>query len=662
MIAYLFERPEYSPPKTHISLRLGVLTLVGIFIYCYAQFPVLARPWNMHDDGLFFRAFTNVVNGEWLGNYDSLSLVKGPLLSILAASSQFIGIPWVLMEGLLYTGMMLLLARVSSELNAPNIITLALVFCLATNPHLWSDRYFSREVLYGLLSLTLLVLIVITISLDSKIKGAILGFFSGLTAGALFLTREEDVWMVAVILTVVILSCMRRLFWVESKLAFNEYRCAFTKATAVVIGFILAVSPVLLLNQSHYGRAVVSEFRAPEFKAAVGALMRVGSIHPSGNVPVPQATMQAVFESVSVASPLKEYWPAISIGWSQYGDRSLLLNHDDHEILGGWFVWALREAVAAAGFHYSAHSALDYYGSLAKEINAACDAGKLSCRYPRATLAPEITPERYGKLVSSFWRSLLHTVLLKTGSIIEPISKSDSETLLHWEQTIGPIMEGTQSSQTISGWIASRHSVPSITVVNDPKIKVIHLQTYPGIDVIDHYKKNEELIYATRFKLTFECPRSNCTIQVSSEAGNHIDVPLENLLPGPFVQSPFYYGLLDDAKPNANQLVRFLRAIVSTGVATTKVVIPLLCLIGSFGLLMYPFLRKGDNISDYLFIFSLGAATAVFARCGIVAYIDATSWSSVVTQYLGPAYGFVISYAIAGTALMMRSGKSGSRS
>lgn len=659
-----FGSREYLSAKIHLSLLWPILALLGAFIYCYSQYPVLAVPWGAHDDALFFRSLTNIINGEWLGVYDNRTLVKGPLLSILAAFSQFIGIPWVLLEGLFYAGMMLLLARLSSKLNFSSIITLALLFFLATNPHLWdwSGRKFAREVIYGTLALTYLVLFTLMISITSEIKGNVLGFFSGLTGGALFLTREEDVWLVAVILTVLSLSCMRRLFWVDSKLTFNECKYAFTKATAAAIGFILALSPILLLNQSHYGRAVVSEFRSPEFKAAVGALMRVGSIHPTGNVPVPQAAMQAVFESVPAASPLKEYWPAISINWSQYGDRSLMLNHDDHEILGGWFVWAFREVVAAAGFHKSAHTALDYYGSLAKEINAACDAGTLSCRYPRATLAPEITPERYGKLASSFWRSLLHAVLLKTDPIIAPVSKFDSETLKHWERIIGPIVEAPLSSQTISGWIASKNGPLLIASENQSKIKIIHLQTRPGDDVVDAYEKRGEIIHATRFILTFECPTSSCIIQASSEAGKHIDVALGSPAPGPLAQSPLYFGWLDSVNSNANQLVKCIQTAVSTGIVITKFAVPLLCLIGSFGVLIHPFSRKGDKVSDYLFIYSLGAAVAVFARCGIVAYIDATSWSSVNTYYLGPAYGFVITYAIASTALVMRNGVSASRS
>ena len=51
-------------------------------------------------------------------------------------------------------------------------------------------------------------------------------------------------------------------------------------------------------------------------------------------------------------------------------------------------MWALRDAVAAAGHYASGHHANAFYRRLAGEINAACDDGSLSCLPFRATMAP----------------------------------------------------------------------------------------------------------------------------------------------------------------------------------------------------------------------------------------------------------------------------------
>ena len=59
---------------------------------------------------------------------------------------------------------------------------------------------------------------------------------------------------------------------------------------------------------------------------------------------------------------------------------------DGTQIPGGWFMWALRDAVAAAGHYSSGTAAADYYRRLANEINIACDEGRLECYGRRATM------------------------------------------------------------------------------------------------------------------------------------------------------------------------------------------------------------------------------------------------------------------------------------
>ena len=72
-------------------------------------------------------------------------------------------------------------------------------------------------------------------------------------------------------------------------------------------------------------------------------------------------------------------------GWSVHGCKALSVCDD---IAGGWFMWALRDAVAAAGHYASGPSAADYYRRLAREINAACADHNLDCEPERASLMP----------------------------------------------------------------------------------------------------------------------------------------------------------------------------------------------------------------------------------------------------------------------------------
>ncbi|MEO1351594.1 MAG: hypothetical protein AAFW84_22780, partial [Cyanobacteria bacterium J06635_15] len=58
------------------------------------------------------------------------------------------------------------------------------------------------------------------------------------------------------------------------------------------------------------------------------------------------------------------------------------------DIAGGWFVWAFRAAVNAAGFYTSPQAASDYFGRVQGEINEACLSKKLACYQPKKSFAP----------------------------------------------------------------------------------------------------------------------------------------------------------------------------------------------------------------------------------------------------------------------------------
>ena len=117
----------------------------------------------------------------------------------------------------------------------------------------------------------------------------------------MYLTREEDIWMISCIVLVLVIGVLRNWLREGAGSVQSGTRSALIRAVCIAAGIVLFVGPVLALNYKNYGRAIISEFRAPEFKAAVGALMRVGDVHPSGYVFVSQAAMQAVLENVPVA-------------------------------------------------------------------------------------------------------------------------------------------------------------------------------------------------------------------------------------------------------------------------------------------------------------------------------------------------------------------------
>lgn len=78
--------------------------------------------------------------------------------------------------------------------------------------------------------------------------------------------------------------------------------------------------------------------------------------------------------------------------------------------VGGWFIWALRDAAASQGHHNSAIAADAYYRGLAREISDACNSGVLDCLPMQSKLIPQINTDDLWHIADSvifLTRSLL---------------------------------------------------------------------------------------------------------------------------------------------------------------------------------------------------------------------------------------------------------------
>ena len=645
--------------ETNMLFKLAVFGVIVFFLFISSNYPILVIPYAGHDEALFFRGLESIVQGNWLGQYDNLTLAKGPLLSIFGALSFILGIQEKLLEAFLYSAMILLFAWSARRLGVSRSLVLIMVFCLVANPYLWSGagRRYLRETIYASLAMGLFVMTLVTMIEEQKKEGVFFALAAGVLSGGLFLAREEDVWWLAFSSVIVLLALLRNLFVFGLVTVLSKKKTIAIRLSLVILGSGVTIGPVLIINHFHYGISIVSEFRSPELKQAVGALMRVGDIHPSGYVPVSRSAMAEVLASVEASFSLRDHWLSVATKWGAEG-KSLLPGYQG-EIAGGWFVWALRDAVAAAGHYRSAQSARNFYAALGAGVNAACDGRKLLCRARRDTLAPELTKQRIPELIAASWRALLFTVTLSIPPITAPRSDGESSKLDRWNQIIGPVVERSPTtSYSLSGWLAHPKVAPAIGLVRDSQARINWLECYPAPDVLSHFDMlGIRDVGATRFNLKVDCLRSECAITAFGRDGDQSTIKIANPTPGALLLTLPFWGYLDVVTPISRQssafnaLENFKVNIVSFSVNSARLIVTFLCALSTVGVLIYPFIRKNQIRCDWIFIAAVGSAAAVVGRCLIIGYIEISSWRAINEGYLGPAYPFVIVYAFVGSTI-----------
>ena len=489
---------------------------------------------------------------------------------------------------------------------------------------------------------------------DTKKAIGLYSFGSGVFLGLMYLTREEDIWILSCFVFVAVLSTLRNMIREGLGSTVAVMKSTVIRSLCIISGILVFVGPVLLANHMTYGRAIVSEFRAPEFNAAIGAMTRVGNIHPSGYVPVTNEAMQAILENIPAAAALRPHWPAIASGWSNFGAR--LLPESPNELAGGWFIWAFRDAVALAGYYQSPSDAKNFYTELANEVNAACENGILTCRERRDTLRPALTADRFPDLFAASLDALVFTLGLSTNPITAPRSPVVTDNLMSWNKRIGPVVTD-DASLRIAGWIAHRSVTPALKISGVASDCAQKLTVSPGPDVIAHYEDLGLMgVQAVRFEFRDDTDEMDCGALTVTSASDFQTISLSSLAPGSIEIGEAFWGYLDTIStlrlnPSPTEGARL--TIVVLLAAMAGFIVPILVVTSTSGLVLSLFFLKSQPKSDWLIVLSVGAAVLVTGRSAIIGYIHITSWHAINSGYLGAAYPFVIIYAVVGTAVLL---------
>lgn len=351
--------------------------------------PIYAIGPAAHDDALFLKLARSIIQGEWLGPYDRMTLAKGPFYSMFVAAAFWAGIPLLLAQQLFYTAACAAFARSLAPHIKSAGARLIIYAMLMLNPMSWESptngRILRQQVYTPLALLILAGLVALYCRRREPVRAqAPWAVLVGLSLGCFWITREESVWIVPTV-ALLVGGCLLAAFQISA---------AALRNLIVALGIAVAATSVPLLTVSwlnfrNYGWFGTVEMRSSEFGAAYGALLRVKVGPDLPFVPVTREAREAVYTvSPSFAKLRPHLEGPYGRGWAGASTGVTKLPPEQLEIGSGWFMWALRDCVAAAGEAPNAGAAISFYQRLADEINAACDDGRLPAGPRRSGFLP----------------------------------------------------------------------------------------------------------------------------------------------------------------------------------------------------------------------------------------------------------------------------------
>ena len=270
--------------------------------------------------------------------------------------------------------------------------------------------------------------------------------WTGVALAVLWNTREESVLIPPMIVVFLVLALFRQRLVVRSWKPAMRY---WLKPASAMFGTLLLLNlAVDAANYRVFHSFSKSELNAPSFRGAYRALLR---IKPARDQRFVSFSTDALQRAYSVSPTFAQLKPQLEGELGRIWQVPALSALGLHEIGAPWSVWALRNAAATQGIHKSAESANRFYRNVAKEINRACDEGRIPSRFvlsslldPGAIASIRYLPQSFPRIAALFLLRY-HTVEGRDDDIL-----SEPQRTLYDEMTNRDLARNRAGSLTIS--------------------------------------------------------------------------------------------------------------------------------------------------------------------------------------------------------------------
>jgi hypothetical protein len=392
--------PAKVSPSTREFLRrhrlaLGLLLLVAF------------KLWLVHTEDIYGSAteldalwFVNAAkHWYWGSDYSWIAFVRPPAYPLFIAFVHLLHVPLRIGIELMQAAGYLALVAGLRKAGAPVWVCLASYAAMTLHPGSFQlNSVTMADNSYAALLPLALGGLLLTL-LTAKLTHAA---WTGVALALLWNTREESFVIPPMIAVFLIVALVRQRlvtrFW---KPAMRYW----LRPAGVMLGTLLLLNlAVGAANYRAFHSFSKSELTASSFRAAHKALLR---IKPDREYRFAPVTTDALQKAYSVSPTFARLRPQLEgdlgRGWQVHAFPALGV----HEIGGPWFLWALRHAATTTpGIHESAASADRFYRNVAREINRACDEGRIPSRFVLSSFLDPGAIKHIGSMPQSFPRIL----------------------------------------------------------------------------------------------------------------------------------------------------------------------------------------------------------------------------------------------------------------
>lgn len=619
-----------------------------VYILVIAHTPLAIYAAGSHDDGLYMSLGWYLSQGEWLGPFGQLTLVKGPGYPAFLAAGHWLGIPVSLAHALFTASAISFFVCVSHRFMRSYALSALLFVLLLWNPKSFSDdilRVVRDQIYYGQLLVFVAAFGYALFGAPTRNVRVAFGAVAGGFLGWLWFTREEGSWLIPFIALLVAVATVRG-YWLK------RFRPLVTVLIATGLTFGAVDLGVRTVNWRVYKKFVGLDTKEANFEEALRQIHGVRSGGVKAHVSVTRAARERIYEVSPTFAELKDLLDGpIGSGWSTHSCHFYPDTCGD--IGSGWFVWALRDAAAAKGKFASPAAESAFFGRIAREISAACARRDLECSPGPAPELPYVGWDQVAQVPGRF-ADILRLLLFYVPNLDAYPSTGDGKQfdtplqLLNFPLYTPP--EGYTPALVIRGWFYQSGSRwMSVNIVDAAGSEVpLEMRRIASPDIAAHFADADAA--TQRFVIRSAC-NDACRLRIATDA-SEVDVDLAKLAAAPTSirvdRGTFYVDASErERSPFAADLPQTLSRKIRSFVSHEYNLLfrPILAL-GVIAFVVATVVCWRRVLLNACYVMALGSWLIVGMRCLLLVIIDLAIFPAAFPLYLTPAYFFVVCGAV----------------
>lgn len=338
------------------------LIVLSIFrIYLQYNIPLYYVGSSEHDDDLLISYADNIMTGNWLGEYNYLTLVKGITFSIFLVLGYISRIPYSIILTLINIIASILFVRSIKPLVKNKyflgILYIFLIFSPVTMEYKVVQRIYRNSLTFSMVLFVLAGFIGTYLNLSEKKKSIKWAVLAGISLFLFWNLREDTIWIVPFCVVSSIISCIAIIL----KFLKEKNKKIFIKLIVIMLPYIILFignGIICGLNYHYYGIYELNDRTGSKFAELISLMIKIDYEEEAEDVIISKDKMEYIVDSSESLSSIKEKIMDCYEAWTFGGE----------EVKGDLFVWSFRTALEETGYYENATKANNFCRQVKEEL------------------------------------------------------------------------------------------------------------------------------------------------------------------------------------------------------------------------------------------------------------------------------------------------------